>query len=139
MAAGSSRRNAAIPEYYLIANMTRSELHTLIKSAVAEAVNEALTVEVTVERVRDERTGLPLAVTERKTEKVFIPSLIVQMLPFQEGAMRGFQQDLSRTKNALDKANGFIRRLAEAFENQQQQYIKHNPVNTIDYDDAGNG
>jgi hypothetical protein len=94
--------------------MTRDDL----KALIGEAVREALTVEITLERVRDERTGQPLAVTERKTEKVFLPSLLVQMLPYQEGAMRGFQQDLTRTKKALDNANEFIRRLADAIEQQ---------------------
>jgi hypothetical protein len=94
--------------------MTRDELKAIIR----EAVNEALTVEITLEKVKDERTGQPLAVVERKTEKVFLPSLIVQMLPYQEGAMRGFQQDLTRTKKALDNANDFIKRLADAIERQ---------------------
>jgi len=103
--------------------MTRDELKSLIR----EAVKEALTVDMTVEKVRDERTGQPLAVVERKTEKVFLPSLIVQMLPYQEGALRGFQQDLSRTKKGLDQANVFIKRLADAVERQAS-------VRTIEYD-----
>ena len=94
--------------------MTRDELKSLIR----EAVKEALTVDMTVEKIRDERTGQPLAVVERKTEQVFLPSLIVQMLPYHEGALRGFQQDLSRTKKGLDQANAFISRLADAVEAQ---------------------
>jgi hypothetical protein len=94
--------------------MTRDEL----KALISEAVREALTVEMTVEKVRDERTGQPLAVIERKTEKVFLPALMVQMLPYQEGALRGFQQDLSRTKKGLDQANAFIKRLADVVEAQ---------------------
>jgi hypothetical protein len=111
--------------------MTRDDLIEVIRDAirpvVTEAVREALTVEVTMEKVRDDRTGQPLAVVERKTEKVFLPSLIVQMLPYQEGAMRGFQQDLTRTKKALDNANTFIKRLADAEEKQAT-------VRTIGYD-----
>jgi len=103
--------------------MTKDEL----KLIISDAVREALTVEMTIERVRDERTGQPLAVVERKTEKVFLPSLIVQMLPYQEGALRGFQQDLSRTKNGLDQANKFIKRLADAVEKQAA-------IRTIGYD-----
>lgn len=94
--------------------MTKDELKELIR----EAVHEALTVEMTFEKVRDDKTGQPLAVVERKSEKVFIPSLIVQMIPFQEGALRGFQQDLSKTKKSLDQANSFIKRLADAVERQ---------------------
>jgi hypothetical protein len=96
--------------------MTKIEL----KELISEAVRDALTVEITMEKVRDDRTGQPLAVIERKTEKVFLPSLIVQMLPYQEGALRGFQQDLSRTKKGLDQANTFIKRLADAVERQSQ-------------------
>lgn len=107
--------------------MTREEL----KQIINEAVRDALTVEMTIERVRDDRTGQPLAVTERKTEKVFLPSLIVQMLPYQEGALRGFQQDLSRTKKGLDQANVFIKRLADAVEAQTAK--------RIGYDDTSNG
>lgn len=103
--------------------MTKQELKELIK----EAVTEALTVEVTLERVRDEKTGQPLAVVQRKTEKVFLPSLMTQMLPFYEGSMRGFQQDLSKTKKSLDSANNFIKRLADAVEQQAQKRL-------IDYD-----
>jgi hypothetical protein len=105
--------------------MTKSELQDIIR----EAVREALTVEVTMEKVRDERTGQPLSVIERKTEKVFLPSLIVQMLPYQEGALRGFQQDLSRTKKGLDQANQFIKRLADAVEKQAA-------IRTIGYDES---
>jgi hypothetical protein len=94
--------------------MTREELKLIIR----EAVREALTIDITLEKVRDDKTGQPLAVVERKSEKVFIPSLIAQMLPFQEGAMRGFQQDLSKTKKSLDQANTFIKRLADAVERQ---------------------
>ena len=99
--------------------MTRDEL----KSIIREAVNEALTVDITIEKVRDERTGQPLAVQERKIERVFIPALIAQMLPYQEGALRGFQQDLTRTKKALDNANLFIKRLADAVESQTSTKI----------------
>ena len=94
--------------------MTKEELKAIIR----DAVKEALTVEMTIEKVRDARTGQPLAVIERRTDNVFIPSLIAQMIPYQEGAMRGFQQDLSRTKKALDKANAIIDRLADAIERQ---------------------
>ena len=111
--------------------MTRAELIDIISESmrpiIADAVREALTVEITMEKLRDERTGQPLAVVERKTEKVFLPSLIVQMLPYQEGAMRGLQQDLSRTKKGLDQANQFIKRLADAVEKQAT-------VRTIGYD-----
>jgi hypothetical protein len=100
--------------------MTKDEFRTIIREEVQSAVRSALTVTMTIERVRDERTGQPLAVVERKTEEVFLPSVIVQMLPFHEGAMRGFQNDLTRTKRSLDSANTFINRLADVVERQSQ-------------------
>ena len=101
--------------------MTRDELKQLIK----EAVTEALTVEATLEQVRDSESGQPLAVVKRKTEQVFLPSLMIQMLPFYEGAMRGFQQDLGKTKKALDNANSFIKRLADVAEAQSKRMIDY--------------
>jgi hypothetical protein len=102
--------------------MTKDELIGIIREAIrpviAEEVRKALTAEITIEKIKDDRTGQPLAVVERKTESVFLPSLMVQMLPYHEGAFRGFQQDLTRTKKALDNANVFIKRLADAVETQ---------------------
>jgi len=73
-----------------------------ITAAIREAVIGALTVEWTVEKVRDEKTGQPLAVTEKKTEEVFIPSVFLQMLPYHEGALRGMQEDLNKNNNKIN-------------------------------------
>ncbi len=73
-----------------------------ITAAIREAVIGALTVEWTVEKVKDDKTGQPLAVAEKKTEEVFIPSMILQMLPYHEGALRGMQQDLNKNNNKIN-------------------------------------
>lgn len=83
--------------------MTKKDMEE-IRKIVAEAVREALTVEATIERVRDPVTGQPLAVPERRTGPVFIPSLLAQMIPFQEGAFRGVQADLKKREGELSDA-----------------------------------
>lgn len=78
--------------------LTKEETLTRI---IEEAVRKALTVEMVYEKVRDEKTGQPLAVKKTVTEDSFIPSVIVQMLPFYEGVMRGFQEDINKTNNKI--------------------------------------
>ncbi len=73
-----------------------------IKTTIAEVVVDALTVEWTIEKVRDEKTGQPLAVPEKITEKVFIPSAFLQILPYHEGALRGMQADVSKNNNKIN-------------------------------------
>jgi len=80
--------------------LTKEETLTRI---IEEAVRKALTVEMVYEKVRDEKTGQPLAVKKTVTEDSFIPSVIVQMLPFYEGVMRGFQEDINKTNNKISE------------------------------------
>jgi hypothetical protein len=75
--------------------MTKNDIEQ-IRRIVSEAVREALTVEWTIEKHRDEQTGQPLAVPHVRTERVFLPSVIAQMLPYHEGALRGLQQDIGK-------------------------------------------
>lgn len=72
-----------------------------IKDSIKEAVIEALTVEMTIEKVRDEKTGQPLAVKQVKTEKTFLPSFLAQILPYYEGALRGMQKDVEKNNNKI--------------------------------------
>ncbi len=74
----------------------RDELVDLIKAAVYEAVIEAMSGEITMEKRRDEKTGLPLATPEIKTEKIFIPGFLVNHLNYHEGALRGMQETIDR-------------------------------------------
>jgi hypothetical protein len=113
-----------------------------IRQIVAAAVAEALTVEWTVERRRDERTGQPLAVPETRRERVFLPSAIVQLLPYHEGALRGLQQDFARAHIAahgenlsalvalIEQAQPVLKKLAwfaDLVERQQARLLEPGP------------
>ncbi len=75
---------------------------------IRNAVKEELTVEWTIKKRRDEKTGQPLAKPETKTEKVFLPAIFVQLLPFYEGAMRGLHEDVSKNMNKVNKMHSKI-------------------------------
>lgn len=77
-------------------------LRPVIEKAVGSAVIEALTVEITWEKVRDEKTGLPLAAVERRNEKVFLPAFFCQHLKFHEGAALGLHEDVSKKNNLIE-------------------------------------
>jgi hypothetical protein len=80
-----------------------------IKDVIKTAVTEALTVEWTIEKVRDEKTGLPLAVVERKTEEVFIPSVFIQLLSYHEGALRGMQEQTCKHSGKIDEVTSTMK------------------------------
>ena len=82
-----------------------------LKDMVEAAVVGALTVDLTLER-RTDAAGQPLRVPEVKTERVFLPSVLVQQFYRHEGALRGLQEDLG--KHAVAAVE--IRRLAESIE-----------------------
>lgn len=73
-----------------------------IKEAIKESVKEALTIEWTIQKMRDDKTGQPLAVPETITEEVFMPSAFLQLLPFHEGALRGMQHDMNKNNVKVD-------------------------------------
>lgn len=73
-----------------------------IKQSIKEGIKEELTVEWTLEKVRDEKTGQPLAVKELKKEKVFIPSMFIQLMPYLEGSLRGMQEDVEKNNNKIN-------------------------------------
>ena len=80
----------------------KKKLQEELKQMIKEAVREALTVDLQWEKVRDEETGLPLKHPERRNEKVFLPSFMVQLLPYHEGALRGMQEIVDReVKNTV--------------------------------------
>lgn len=93
----------------MFVNETR--LRAIVDEAARAAVEQALTVEWTLER-RTGDDGRPLRVPEIRTEKVFLPSILVQQFYRHEGALRGLQEDLG--KHAVSAAE--IRRLAESIE-----------------------
>jgi hypothetical protein len=75
--------------------LSKKDKEFLIRE-IRSAVKEELTVEIEMEKNRDERTGQKLAKSEKFIEKVFLPSMILQMLPYHEGALRGMQEDISK-------------------------------------------
>jgi len=83
-------------------SLSRKDKEWLLEE-IKKAVTETLTVEWTVEKIRDEKTGQPLAKPEKKTETVFLPAVFVQLLPFYEGAIRGMQGDVDRSINRTNK------------------------------------
>jgi hypothetical protein len=74
-----------------------------LKALISEAVEEALTVEITWEKRHDENTGVPLAAPELRKEKIFLPAFLTQHLKFQEGAFRGLQEDVSKKNNEISE------------------------------------
>lgn len=85
--------------------VNEKKLYKLIK----QAVTEALTVEVTMEKVKDDKTGLPLAVKETTTKDVFLPSMLVELFPFYESAIRGMQEDLNKNNNKINNLEDKIK------------------------------
>lgn len=83
-----------------------------VKQMITEAVHEALTVEWRIEQHRDPATGQPLALPRNVTEKIFLPSAIMQMLPYHEGALRGLQADIGKHTASSTE----LRRLVEVIE-----------------------
>jgi hypothetical protein len=95
-----------------------------LKQLITESVIEALTVDMTWEKRRDENTGLPLAVPEFKTEKVFLPSFIAQNIKFQEGAFRGVQEDFGKRQGEIAEATKHIEALGKFLISAQPMFVK---------------
>lgn len=74
-----------------------------LREEIKNAVIEALTVEITWEKVRDENTGMPLATREYKTEDIFLPSFWVQHLKYYEGNFLGLQETVQNLRNSNDE------------------------------------
>ena len=70
---------------------------------IEKAVIKALTVKITLEKVRDEKTGQPLAVPEKITEDVFLPSFLAQTLKYNEGALRGLQEQTCHHSSKINE------------------------------------
>jgi hypothetical protein len=72
-----------------------------ISDAAEKAVNKALTVEMTWEKVLDDKTGQPLAAKELRKEDVFLPAFWTQHLKYHEGVYRGMRKTLGEQRNRL--------------------------------------
>lgn len=113
-----------------------------LRQMIKDVVIEALTVEMKWEKTRDEKTGQPLAVIERKTEKVFLPSFFCQMLPFYEGSNRGLQEQVSKEFLKIDNLANSIKIMADIMVHTENglkclaaltSYIKSHP--SLEYKD----
>lgn len=70
---------------------------------IKEAVEEALTVEMQVEKATDDKTGQPLPHKEYRVEQVFLPAYFCQHLKFHEGAYRGMQETVDKVTNVSNR------------------------------------
>jgi len=84
-----------------------------LKEEIKKAVHKALTVEIQWEKVRDEKTGMPLAHKEYRTEDVFLPAFWVQHLKFYEGNFLGLQESVQNLRNSNDEGLKKLQVLAE--------------------------
>ncbi len=70
---------------------------------IKAAVEEALTVEMQVEKATDDKTGQPLPHKEYRVEQVFLPAYFCQHLKFHEGAYRGMQETVDKVTNVSNR------------------------------------
>lgn len=89
--------------------MTKEE----IKKAVTEAIVEALTIDVTYEKHRDEKTGQPLATPELKKEKEYLPIWWMRYLPHYEASNRGIQETQDKQSNKILELTNDIKELKQ--------------------------
>jgi hypothetical protein len=82
-----------------------------LRELIKEAVIDALTAEITLEKHKDDKTGMPLAAVEIIKEKVFLPAFWAQNIKFQEGAFRGVQKDLGKKQGEILEATKKIESL----------------------------
>ena len=95
-----------------------------LKKMIQEAVEEALTVEITLEKRRDEKTGLPLKHPEIKTEQVFLPSFFCQLLPFYEASNRGMQETVDKKIAVSGEAMKQIEAIGNILLGHEENLIK---------------
>ena len=86
-----------------------------LREEIKAAVWEALTVDLTWEKVKDEKTGKPLATKEVISEKVFLPTFFCQHLKFHEGSYRGNQETLDKVKNNANALGKKVEVMGQAF------------------------
>lgn len=103
-------------------NLSKEDKEWLLIS-IKKIVVEALTVEMEFEKVRDDKSGQPLAKPEMKKEEVFLPSAILQMLPYHEGALRGMQIDVNKNNNKINDLDNKIGIIGDIL-NQTENSLK---------------
>ena len=75
-----------------------------IRKIFQEELKDAFTIEMKMEKRRDENTGKPLAVPVAEYIKVWLPEEWARHLPYFEGALRGMQETTDHAKNNSIKA-----------------------------------
>ena len=83
------------------------------KEELLEAFKEMLSVDITWEKFRDD-DGTVNSAPIVKHEKVFLPSIFMQILKGYEGSNRGLQEDLCKQRD-------IVQRLAATVEYQNKQ------------------
>lgn len=121
-----------------------------IEEIIERKVYDALTVKMRMEKVRDEKTGQPLAVKETKEEDVFLPAMLVQLISFNEGALRGMQEDMNKNNNKIEdfdtKLNAIaqividtedsLKKLAMVTDRIKELEHKKDELEVIEYDES---
>jgi hypothetical protein len=120
---------------------------------IKKAVEEALTVEIQVEKAIDDKTGQPLPHKEYRVEQVFLPAYFCQHLKFHEGAYRGMQETVDKVTNVsnrtaedvtligqtlatmTDPLLGAARIIEHLRENGLLEYLEQEHTKQIDYDE----
>jgi hypothetical protein len=74
-----------------------------LTNTIKKIVTDALTVKVKYEQVRDPDSGQPHAVPKMIERDEYLPAWWLQYLPFNEGALRGMQEDVTRHCAKIDQ------------------------------------
>jgi len=88
-----------------------------IEETIRTVVEDCLTVEITMEKRRDEKTGQPLAVPEITKTNEYIPVYWAKHLGYFEGALRGLQEQVTLETASQAERLGSITNLLINFEN----------------------
>ncbi len=92
--------------------LSNSEKQWLVQQ-IKTAVEEALTVEMQVEKAIDDKTGQPLPHKEYRVEQVFLPAYFCQHLKFHEGAYRGMQETVDKVTNVTARVGGDVKLIGQ--------------------------
>ena len=83
---------------------------------------KALTVEMTWEKVLDEKTGQPLAVKELLKEDVFLPAYWCQHLKYHEGVYRGMRKTLGNQRDKLSQSAALTKGIIKKMEHLRKVF-----------------
>jgi hypothetical protein len=115
-----------------------------IRNTIKDEIQKALTINVRMERRKDMKTGQPLAVPEIEVKDVYMPSFLVEYIPFIEGAIRGVQEQVCLDDSNRNQQIQAITNILLTFENsikvvaalsdtiKQHNMIEYKPEDTND-------